>query len=772
MNYKYGHFKDNDINFITTDPATPRAFDNFLWNDSVFSCVQQTGVGYCDVQIDDNEAIKLYTGIGRVCDIEVFGRDHLMSRLIYIRDNETGEFWNIGWEPVCKEFKSFECEHGLGYTSITSEVNGIKATFLIFVPKGDLPAEIWKISIENTGEQHRSLSVFTYNQYSIMYKWGFESYGDTIYRGSWFDEEQGAMIVQKHPYIAPHNYLTGYMLPDRTPDGYDGSRRIFAGEYTTLANPEAVVQGQCKNSKGSSDATVGILQFNIDIAPDGIETIGIINGMVDCPESVAEVKQNTLPRINELFEELKTSKEQLVEQNKITTPDNYFNNMINGWLKQQSLYGATWCRWGWMGYRDIVQHGYGISSFNPERTKEILIEAFQHQNSSGLALRGWNPVDTKTYSDSALWLIFTLVAYLKETGDLNFLDKVVGYYDQGEATVAEHIDAALGFLENNKGAHDICLIKFGDWNDSLTGIGKGGKGESIWLSMAYKHALDLMTELYKHTNNTLAEDYSQRSAAIGKALHDNCWDGQWFVRCFDDNGSPVGSSKNEEGKIYLNAQSWALISGIADDEQKTSLLDACDENLKMDIGYRLVSPPYLKRDDYIGRISYLEPGICENGTIYTHGNAFFMLAQLMQNDGDKAYDVFKKITPGYLTDVNSPKQKCPPYIYANGYYAPEHRNNALQMEFTWITGSISWLINAIIDHMIGVRRDYDKLIIDPVLPKEWDTVTINRTFRNKLFNVTINQTGNKSVTLNGKKLENNFIYLSETADVNDVIVEI
>jgi cellobiose phosphorylase len=290
--------------------------------------------------------------------------------------------------------------------------------------------------------------------------------------------------------------------------------------------------------------------------------------------------------------------------------------------------------------------------------------------------------------------------------------------------------------------------------------------------MAYKHALDLMTELYKHTNNTLAEDYSQRSAAIGKALHDNCWDGQWFVRCFDDNGSPVGSSKNEEGKIYLNAQSWALISGIADDEQKTSLLDACDENLKMDIGYRLVSPPYLKRDDYIGRISYLEPGICENGTIYTHGNAFFMLAQLMQNDGDKAYDVFKKITPGYLTDVNSPKQKCPPYIYANGYYAPEHRNNALQMEFTWITGSISWLINAIIDHMIGVRRDYDKLIIDPVLPKEWDTVTINRTFRNKLFNVTINQTGNKSVTLNGKKLENNFIYLSETADVNDVIVEI
>ncbi|MDX2429999.1 MAG: hypothetical protein QNK35_03635 [Bacteroides sp.] len=772
--HKYGYFNEEGTEFTITDPKTPRAFDNFLWNDSLFSAVHQTGVGYFDYQVGKLEAVKLLTGIGRICDFDVFGREGLMSRLIYVRDNNTGEFWNVNWEPVKKAFDSFECTHGLGYTNIRSLTSKIQSGFRIFVPKGSDPLELWTLSFENKDLAQRDLSIFVYNQFIFTYKWGFNSYGDMLFRSSWFNEELNAMMAKKQPHVSPHDYQTAFMTASEPIVGYDGSRDFFVGTYNALNEPEAVIRGKCSNSSGSSDSTIGVTQFDIKLAPGQEHKIQMILGVTDQEDKVEKIKEKYLDHVEDYFEILKKENASFLSHNTYTTPDPHLNRMLNTWIKHQTSYGARWCRWGWMGYRDIVQHGYGVSSFNPTRTREILLEALKHQNANGMALRGWNPVDEKAYSDSALWLVFSLTSYLKETGDMDFLGKLVEYYDQGCDTVLAHVEQALDFLEQNKGEHELCLIKFGDWNDSLTAIGKEGRGESIWLSMAYAEALREMQALYKEMGEREKEaDYSLRYERIKKAVNEHAWDGDWYVRCFDDNGRPIGSSSNEQGKIFLNAQSWAMISGIADEERTAASIVSSDKMLATRMGYLLLAPTFFEPDDHIGRISCLEPGICENGTVYSHVNAWMVMGLLRAGKPDKAYETFRKITPGYPTEGEfDPKEKMPPYIYANGYFGPDHRNNKFQMEFTWITGSVAWYYNILSREMLGIQAEYRGLRMDPKLPSDWMQCSAVRQFRGKEFHISMERSDVSSIQvhLNGKLLPDTLIPLNNCLKENQVRV--
>ena len=769
----YGHFSTDGSEFIVTRPDTPRAFDNFIWNDAMFSCVQQTGVGYMDYQVDGSEAIKLLTGIGRICDFDVHGRDGLMSRLVYIRDNDTKEFWTVNWEPVRKAYQHYACTHGAGYTIIENTTGNIAASFRIFAPAEPVPAELWTLKLRNAGTKPRNLSVFVYAQVALKYKWGFDSYGDMIFRSCVFNEELNAAVACKHPQFKPHNYLTGFLTADRKADGFDGTRDAFVGLYNTTAAPQAVIDGACRNTPGSSDSTIMALQFNLSLAPTKTETINLVLGGTDGEAGIAKMRSDLLGSMDQQFERLKAVKAELIARNHLTTPDEHLNAMFNTWIKQETLFGATWCRWGWMGYRDIVQHGYGVTTFDAPRTRRILLDALKYQYAGGLALRGWNPLDKKAYSDSALWLVFTLIAYLKETGDLALLDEVVPFFDGGQATALEHVERALDFLETNKGAHGVCLIKFGDWNDSLTAVGKEGRGESIWLSMAYAEALRLMAGLFEHMGQSQKrQDYQGRYQKIRKAINDTCWDGRWYVRCFDDNGRAIGSDASEQGKIFANTQSWAMISDVVDPDRREQMLKSCDEMLLTDIGYLLLTPTFTKRDEFIGRISCLEPGVCENGTVYSHINVWMILGLLRAGLPDKAYDTFKRITPGYFNSPDDPKRKCPPYVYANGHFGPAHRNNPFQAEFTWITGSVAWFYNTILREMVGVDSDYAGLRITPRLPSGWDKVSLTRQFRGKTFQINIRsaKAGKVSLVLNGKELEGDFVPLDACGENNTLDV--
>ena len=776
MSYLYGHFSTDGSEFIITDPQTPRSFDNFLWNESCFSNVQQTGVGYFDYQIGDTEAVQLLTGVGRICDYDVFGRDHLMSRLIYIRDNENGKYWNVNWEPVKSKYKLYECVHGLGYTIIRTAVEGIHCELRIFIPKGSDAVELWSLTLRNDSGRSRSLSVFVYNQIQFKFKWGFDSYGDMVYRSVWLNPELNAVVAMKRPYRKPHDHLMGFLASDYPITAYDGSRDSFVGLYNTLEAPLAVVQGYCTNTPGSADATIAAAQYNLELKSGQKEEISLMLGAVDDEKGIEHFSSKYFGNFEGYFAELNEEKRRMAEKNSVATPDTHFNRILNTWTKQAALFGASWCRWGYYGYRDIVQHGLGVSALQPERTKAILKEAMCHQYVSGLALRGWNPIDEKPYSDSALWLIFTLIAYLKETGDFGFLNDIIPFYDSGNATVLEHIQRVLSFFEANKGAHGLILIKYGDWNDSLTAVGKEGRGESVWLSQAYAEALGQMAELAGFVQNAMdAQKYRQERLTIISDINACAWDGRWYIRCFDDNGQPIGSHINKEAKIFFESQSWALISGIADEERKRSLIKSCDELLLTENGYRLLAPTFTEIDNNIGRISSMQPGVAENGTVYTHLNIWMILGLLKQDMPDRAYELFQQITPGYVNGDDDPKQRCLPYMFANCYFGPDHRNNKLQMEFSWITGSVAWFNTVLLDEMIGIKAEYDGLLIHPRLPSVWEKCEVKRHFRGSDYHIVIRNpehhaAGNTKIIVDGKIIQGNKVPLDEIGCKHEVIV--
>lgn len=766
---KFGHFSPDGLEYVTTRPDTPRPFDNFIWNKSIIANIQQTGVGYTDYQIGTNEMTKLSTGIGRICDFDVFGRDTFMNRLIYIRDNETGKFWNVGWEPVKAKYDKFTCRHGIGYTIIENSTNGVDASYRIFAPRGDEAAEYWTITL-NTSTP-RDLTVFVYTQISFKYMWGFNSYGDMFYRNSQLDEANNMMVFVKHPFVTPHNFQTGFLAADVKIDGFDGSKDFFVGQYNALNEPRAVIEGKCSGSIGSSDSTIAAVQFNLGKV-EGEKKLNLIFGVTDSVEHAVEQKTRALDNVEAAWEDMLAEKREMFAHNSVETPDAMFNAMFNAWHKQQARFGAEWCRWGWMGYRDIVQHGMGVSSFMPERSREILLEAFKYQYASGLALRGWNPIDTKEYSDSALWLVFSLTAYLRETGDRDFLDIVVPFYDEGEDTVLGHIRRALDFLERNKGVHKLLLIKFGDWNDSLTGIGKGGKGESVWLSMAYAEALKQMQELYKWLDDDEAVVYyATRYENISDAINEHAWDGDWYVRGFDDDGNAIGSSKCNEGFIYLNVQSWSMISGVANEERRAKIFAAIDKKLKTPLGYQLMASAYKTFDPVIGRVTAMEPGICENATIYSHGNSWMVLALLRNNEIARAWQLYQDATPAF--GEGELKENNPRFVYGNCYFGPEHRNSPYKMEFNWITGSISWFYNNLLDELLGVRREYKGIKIAPRIPAEWDGFKLTRMFRGKVLNVEVKGNGSsvKSVVVNGEAIEGNFICECKLTAETSIVVE-
>lgn len=764
-----GHFSKDGLEYVVTRPDTPRPFDNFLWNRQLLGNVQQTGAGYTDYQIGSYEMTKLSQGIGRICDFDVYGRDTFLNRLVYVRDNATGKFWNVGWEPVKAKPTRFRCRHGLNYTIIENKTAGVDASFRVFVPAGDEPAEYWTLSLK--ADKPRDLTVFVYTQISFKYMWGFNSYGDMFYRNSQLDRKNNMMVFTKHPFVTPHPFQTGFLAADRKIDGFDGSKDFFVGTYNQLNEPQAVVDGACTGSVGSSDATIAAVQFNLGKVGKEGEVINLVFGVSDSVAHAAAMKKKGLANVERKFAELVAAKKAFCARNAVKTPDPLFDAMVNAWHKHQALYGAEWCRWGWMGYRDIVQHAMGCSSFRPERTREILVEAFRHQYASGLALRGWNPIDTKEYSDSALWLVFTLVAYLKETGEKDFLAEKIPFYDKGNDTVLGHIRRALDFLEKNKGSHKLLLIKFGDWNDSLTGIGKGGKGESVWLSMAYSEALQQMAELYAWTGDKAAEeDALDRAAAINKALNDEAWDGSWYVRGFDDAGKPIGSRACKEGKIYLNTQSWAMICGAAALPRQKKMLAAVEKYLHTPLGNQLMAPAYRTFDPVVGRVTSMEPGICENATIYSHCNSWMTLALLRTGRTEEAWKLYREATPCY---GDSPlKRANPRYVYGNCFFGPEHRNAPYRMEFNWITGSIAWFFNEELHEFLGVQRDFTGLRFAPKLPKDWSGFTMKRTWRGKTIDVKVVGGGDAvaRVELDGRAIEGDFIPETDLRDGSRVVV--
>lgn len=746
----YGHFNENGTEYVITKPDAPRRFQmNYMQNSKFLSSVNHFGTGKGAYQ--KNAAFYM--------DKQGRGRCYLINdgnRYLYIKDQNTGKLWSPGWSPVREKLDFYECRHGIGYTYITGEKDGISAQWRLFVNEND-PAEIWTLTLENKTGADRTLDIFSCADVSLegyTRKNGYRSW----VRGSIFADENMAYVSNPDD-AKPHSWYNGFMTSDIKAKGYDTSRVGFLGAFGTYDHPDSIDRG-VSNSEAASEGMLLALQHEILIPAGEKRVINIILGVCDKKETAVEIKNRLTVSgvIDECFGKVCEKNQKIQDISIIETPDEKINYFVNYWLKAQIMLCAEIGRGQGKGFRDQLQDAWGCCAFKPEFARDKIYETLQNIYKSGLCIRGWQPLNPRIASDNSTWIAPTVNAYLKETGDYDFLNEKVKYLDEGEDTVWEHMLTAVRYSDEDTGAHNLVKIHSSDWNDSINGMGKDGKGESAWVSIALYNALNAMEEIARVIvkDDTVAKEMKERAEKVKKAVEEYAWDGEWYIQGYTDNGAKVGSRENSEGMVYLNSQAWAILSGLADEEKKNKCLAAIDKYLESDNGTLTLYPVYRTYDENVGRITGFVPGVHENSAPYCHGCTFKMISDIVAKRPDEAYETLLKVMPDSKHNP-SENSGAEPYVLTNMYLGPEHPR-AGQTLISWVTGTAGWVYRLITEYMVGFKVEYDEILIEPCLPKAWDKVNYKRQYNGCVYDITIyNNSDKKLMNVDGKPVEKNAI---------------
>jgi cellobiose phosphorylase len=778
----YGDFSSNGEEFIVTRAVTPRPWINYLSNGKFCSLISQTAGG-TSFYLDSREnRLTRWAPENYLHNTPGF--------FLYLRDAK-GDVFSGTCSPVYNS-KFVHARHGLGYTIILTQKDDLECEMTFFTPlKENLTCCI--VKLRNSGS-----TAATYKAYPFI-EWLFGDYQlelairniSVLYNEGWYDEEKKAIIVRKFPVGNKVSPYLGFFGTSLKTTGWDMDYEVFLGNNGTYAKPEVVVQGQCKNTNVRGKNMVGVFQSELTLAPGQETEFSFFWGMDTSMQGLSTiVEQYRNPEIcKKKFSETAAYWKALIPgTSKITTGFDKLDTMMNVWLKYQIVMNNHWGRsatfyhegHGEFGYRNTAQDAWSIIPIDPVYAKDRINMLAKCQRKSGQPLPGWSAQSGfSTHvppADFPVWFPMLINSYIKETGEFGFLEHKEKYFDGPAATIYKHAVNGLRFLQDRaSGKHKIPLMGTQDWNDAFDRCGIGGKGESVWLGIGLCYALKQMIEIagFLEDKSTLKE-CNQRYDEMKKIINKFGWDGNWYLYAFDDKGTPVGSHENEEGKIHLNSQTWAIIAGIADEEKIKKIYDSLEKHLETEFGYLLFAPYYSKFNINLGRITAFAPGTKENAAIFMHGAAFKIYADLLLGNSEKAYKTILQILPNIMDqDI----QKTEPYVL------PEYRigrGNADygQGAFSWLTGSADWLFRSILDLMIGIEPDYKGLKINPHMPSKFSQYKVERRFRGRDYSFEFKNTGKKTrhepveVVLNGKKLSSDTITRSqsETKKVNKVQV--
>ena len=561
--------------------------------------------------------------------------------------------------------------------------------------------------------------------------------------------------------------------------GWDGSKNRFIGRWRSEANPLAVEQGGCFNSEITSGDAVAALQMELTLDSGQSQSLAILLGVVprqDFQQAALQLveKYRDLKVIDEAFGTLKNYWQEYLSHLQVLTPDEDVNTMINVWNQYQTSVtfqfsrDASYYHGGLLfgrGFRDSCQDIMGPVIPRPEWVKERIKEMSQYQFSDGSTFHLYFPLSKsgeKTgHSDTPLWLPLAILVYLKETADFDFLKQKTPFYDGGEATILQHLFRAIEFTLNH--LSDRYLPKFGpgDWNDTLDYLGRKGRGESVWVAMFLAYILKETVELCRYLNLTeRAQEFQHEYEKVKKSINVHCWDGAWYIRGTNDQGQVIGSSLNEEGKIFLNTQSWAVISGVAEGERAKRCMDSVREHLETPKGPKILHPPYTKIDPNIGLATRCVPGKKENGAVFNHPVSWAILAECLLGRAERAFEIYKKALPMNPV-IDAERYEVEPYVYAEYVTSPDHPTFG-QASHSWLTGSATWMLRDVTDYILGVRPTYKGLMIDPCIPGNWPEFKMQRRFRGKTYlihvqNASGQNKGVKKMFVNGRLIEGNVI---------------
>ena len=742
---KYGSFSTDGKEYQINTPETPRPWINVISNGDYGLTLSQTGGGY---------SWRTHAQLNRITRWEQDLIKDEWGKYIYLRD-EKGDVWSAGWKPVCAETTHYQCSHGIGYSTITSRRNGIETELLVFVPR-DEPCELWKLTLRNLSSKPCIINIFSYFEWCLgaSHDWHREFHKSFIETS----QHHGALFAEKRlwevptdrghwntdwPYVAFHSSSI-------KPSSYDCDKESFLGMYGSVAMPAAVKNGNLGKRTGNWLDPVASLNVKVSLPAKSEKVVCFTLGAADSKEQAESLiqKYRSPKKVDTALEEVKAKWENLLGTVNIETPDEAMNLMENYWLKYQAISGRLWGRTayyqtgGAFGFRDQLQDSQIFLPIDPEKTRDQIRLHARHQFNNGTVYHWWHPITEiglhTTISDNLLWLPFVVKSYLDETADFTLLDVEEPFVDNGEkASVYNHCVRAIDYALTRFSNRGLPLIGAGDWNDGLSAVGLDMKGESVWLGHFLHRILTDFGEVAKgHGDDSRAFTYSARAEKLKQTVNDIAWDGEWFYRGTKDSGEKIGSSGNVEGKVYLNAQTWAVIAGVAENERANAVMDIVEKMLEYKAGPLLLAPAYKTPDKYIGYLTRYAPGMRENGGVYTHAATWLVIAEAMLGRGEAAFRIYSKLLP-----VN--RGKKPDEYFAEPYVTPGNIEGPDSPFYgrggwTWYTGSAAWLFKVGLEWILGIRPSVEGLIVNPCIPKSWKTYTVRRQFRGAMYTIEVN----------------------------------
>jgi cellobiose phosphorylase len=791
---KYGYFSKDGTEFIMTNPITPRPWINYLTNEDYCAVISQNAGGYSFYKDCRSDRIMRWQP-----DNWHFDRP---GRYIYVKDKDTKKCWSASYQPMRVKPQFYESRHGLGYTVTNTTYNGINIEITFFVPVHDA-CEVWYVKFNNTTNKKRNLELYPYIEWLLGDYHQELRYRNimNLYNRVWFDKANNAIFAKKTAFwgdmhIKPYPY-TDFFASSLPVSGSATQKDAFLGRYNTEESPEAILDGKFKNNEFTSgEDSIACLRHNLSLNPKASKEFTIVLGQTDKDDHLAGIlsKYRNVKKVQQELVDVKALwKSRIVDNIAIETPDKGFNMMANVWVKYQVYICNFWSRSpsyyhegsGGRGYRDSCQDAESIISIDIEHAKKKIRRIASLIRKDGTCAPGFSdttgPASHRPNKDHPVWLTMTVAAYVKETGDVEILREYAPYLKDkwingweidpehrggastdGEGTIFEHLEKNLNFTFNDVGEKGLPLIGHADWNDAIDAAGVKLKGESVWLAMALVRSLKTLAELAMLIGDEEKSDqFLHKASTMSDRVNDVAWDGNWYIRGFTDDKLVYGSSKNKEGKIFINTQSWAILSGVADNERQKKILRSVDRYLDGPHGIALFYPAFSKWDKSLGRISMFSEGTKENAAVFCHAVTFQVVAECIAGRGTKAYEAMKKIMPSAQSDYDL--YKTEPYAYAEYLIGPGHPYLYGEGAFTWITGNAGWNFMAATEWVLGARREYAGLRIDPCMPKTWKQAKIRRPFRGAVYDIIIKnpnakEKGVKKIIVDNQEIKGNLIY--------------
>ncbi|MDP2891257.1 MAG: glycosyl transferase [Bacteroidota bacterium] len=808
---KFGHFDDQHREYVITNPKTPWPWINYLGNEDFFSLVSNTAGGYTFYKDAKFRRLTRY----RYNNVPMDDG----GKYFYIKDGDTA--WSPGWKPCKTELDSYECRHGMNYTSIKGEKNGVTATALYFVPLTTW-AEVQKLTLTNNSKEVKKLKIFSFVEWCL---WNAAADMENFQRNFSTGEVEieDSVIYHKTEYKERRDHFAYYSV-NVPVQGFDTDRESFFGLYNGFEEPQVVADGKPRNTEAHGWSPIASHYLEVELQPGETKDFVFVLGYVENKEEEKWESKNiinktkaketiarfdTVAKVDAALAELREYWDNLLSVYSVDSGDEKLDRMVNIWNQYQCMItfcfsrSASYFESGigrGMGFRDSNQDLIGFVHQIPERARERIIDIASTQFQDGGCYHQYQPLTKKGnndigggFNDDPMWLILGTISYIKETGDFGILTEMVPFdNDMSVArTLFEHLTVSFDHVVNNLGPHGLPLIGRADWNDCLNlncfsndpnesfqtteNKSEGTKAESLMIAGLFViYGRDYVTLCKKLGNDEEAARAQSHIDAMIDAVKKHGWDGEWFIRAYDYYGNKIGSNENEEGKIFIESNGWCTMAGIGKEEGLCEkALDSVKERLDSQYGIVLNNPAFTKYYIEYGEISSYPPGYKENAGVFCHNNPWIMIGETLVGNGNRAWEYYRKICPSYLEDI-SELHKTEPYVYAQmisgkDAFKPGEAKNS------WLTGTASWNFYAITQFILGIQPEYDGLLVDPCIPNDWKGFKVSRKFRGALYEIEVKNPkgvskGVKEVIVDGRSQTSNVIPLFEDGEEHTVIV--